>query len=139
MPPSSYNDAKDQAQSLGLDLVAAPLPTGAGDHWAVTCRASIGAPLEMVLDDPPAERGGPPPAPVQPDFPQDDPFERLLQGYYQVVGDIEALIALSPGDISRPTAFEDGYLGAPLAATNVWIGAGASFSARAVRGGSEKC
>jgi hypothetical protein len=119
--PRDFDSAKDQAQSLGLDLVAASLPTGVGDHWAVTSRASTRMPLEIVLDDPVAEGEGPPPRAVGPDFHQDDPFERLLQGYYQVVGDIEALIAVDAPE--QPSRFGDEYVGALLPGTNLWVGA----------------
>jgi len=77
VPPAAFDHAKDQAQTLGGEIVAAQLPTGAGDHWAVTSRTSTDAALEIVLDDPPEGGGGTRP-PLESDFPQEDPFERLL-------------------------------------------------------------
>jgi hypothetical protein len=121
--PSDFDHAKDQAQSLALDLSAAVLLTGSGDHWAVTTLASTIGPLELVLDDPGVGVAGDPPLPPERDFAQEDPFERLLQGYYQVVGDIEAVIASNAEPVAGSSVFADDYVGVPLPGTSLWIGA----------------
>jgi hypothetical protein len=123
--PGDYAAAKDQARSLAGDLLRAGAPTGP-DHWAITSRTSTQGMSEVVLDDPPAEEGGaPPPSGGAVDLPDDDPVERMLQGFYQVVGDIEEIAAAQPIDV--PFAMRDArredWVQAPIPGSDLWLSA----------------
>lgn len=90
---AEYNSAKDQAKSLGDDLSTNGFPT-ATDHWTATTRSARAASNRLVVEDPTADGkpgGGTEPPETDGAFDGGDIQERLLQAYYQVVADIEAL------------------------------------------------
>jgi hypothetical protein len=124
--PREFAAAKNQAHLLGVDLLSARVSLGLNDHWAVTTRTSVLESTEIVLDDPGVDDGGDrPPRPLpHGDFPYIDPVERLLQGYYQVVGDIEALEEQGLRAGARlETELPSGVRGIVLPGSQLWIGA----------------
>jgi hypothetical protein len=124
--PADYAAAKDQARSLASDLLSVGAPTGP-EHWAITTRTSTHAMTEVVLDDPPAEEGnGPPASPGgRIDFPHDDPVERMLQGFYQVAADIDAIASTQPAGV--PAGLRAGRRGdwveVNIPRSDLWLGA----------------
>jgi hypothetical protein len=133
-PPVLSNDyhaaAKLQAQEIATDLITYGIPGGWTDHWACITQAATTQPLEIVLDDPPPEEGTPPRLPPEgSDFVQQDPEERLLQSFYQVVADIEDLLA--PLEMVLEQRELSAYRGIRIPQSNLWIGAHQSlFAAR---------
>ena len=121
--PGDFNEAKDQAELLGQELLDAGLPVGLGDHWAVTTRASTARPLKMFLDDPSADDHGANSRELGPDFPQAEPFERLLQAFFQVVGDIENLVEEAAPNDPVLLLGDERYVGSPVPGSNLWVGA----------------
>jgi hypothetical protein len=120
--PSFFASAKHQAASLADDMadaVAAGTATFVigDDHWAITSRMASGIPVFVVIDDPAGGDEGDPPPPVDAtaDFPFEVPEERLLQGYFQAVGDIEE----SLGDADSPAPPRG--LNLPFPVRGIWL------------------
>jgi hypothetical protein len=122
--PRMLVKAKLQAKSLGTELRQRPLPVGADDHWAVHSVASTTEPFQLLIEDPPSDDGEPP-VPLDPEvgFPGVDPEERLLQNYYQVVGDLEDAREFGTGGTRRQPLELDGYLGFRMPGSDFWLGA----------------
>jgi hypothetical protein len=122
--PKELLDAKVQAKRLGTELRQRPLPVGADDHWAVHSLASTTDAFELLVEDPPGDNGEPP-KPLGPEdgFPGDDPEERLLQNFYQVVGDLEEAREFGTLNAARQPQPLDGYRGFQMPGTAFWIGA----------------
>jgi hypothetical protein len=123
-PPKKLVKAKLQAKGLGAELRQRPLPVGADDHWAVHSLASTTDAFELLIEDPPGDDGEPP-SPLDPEvgFPGDEPEERLLQNYYQVVGDIQEAREFSSANVRREPQPLDGYRGFQMPGSALWIGA----------------
>jgi hypothetical protein len=122
--PAQLADAKTQAKNLGTDLQSQLYFTGGGDNWAVHSLASVTAPFELLVEDPEGEDTEPP-VPIDPgaDFPDDDPEERIWQGYFQVVGDIEEGRQFGSTNERAQPQLIDGYLGLQVPGTALWLGA----------------
>jgi hypothetical protein len=122
--PKKLAKAKDQGRGLGAELRARPLPVGADDHWAVHSLAATTDVFELLIEDPSAG-GDEPPGPLDPEigFDGDDPEERLLQNFFQLVGDIEVAREFSSSNVRGEPQPLPGYRGFRMPGTAFWLGA----------------